>query len=184
MSRAQSQPPERQVADGDACVVLGRVLGPFGVKGWIKVLTFTTEQETLLGYPNWWFRSRGGTWQQHPVVSAREHGATLLAQLAGIEDRDAAVALKGADIGVPREALPPVAENEIYYSDLVGLEVVNRQGEHLGRVATVQDYGAHPVFRVTDAGTGTERLIPFVAAYVDRVDVAAGRIEVDWLPDY
>jgi len=160
------------------------VLGPFGVKGWIKVQTFTTEQETLLGYPTWWLRPRGGAWRQAAVESAREHGATLIAQLAGIADRDASVALKGADIGVPRAVLPAAGENEIYYSDLVGLEVVNRQGERLGQVATVQDFGAHPVFRVADAATGTERLIPFVAAYVDRVDVAAGRIEVDWLPDY
>jgi 16S rRNA processing protein RimM len=156
------------------------------VKGWIKVQTFTTEQDTLLGYPVWWFRPRGGSgvWRQRTVESGREHGATLLAQLEGIVDRDAAVGLKGADIGVPRAALPKAADNEIYYSDLVGLTVVNRQGELLGQVASVQDYGAHPVFRVTDAATGAERLIPFVAAYVDRVDTAAGRIDVDWLPDY
>jgi 16S rRNA processing protein RimM len=185
LSPPKSQPPDRRPgADGDDCVVFGRVLGPFGVKGWIKVQTFTTEQQTLLEYPEWWLRPRGGVWQKRAIESAREHGATLLAQLAGVVYRDAAVALKGSDIGVPRGALPVAAENEIYYSDLVGLEVVNRQAECLGQVAAVQDYGAHPVLRVADAAAGTERMIPFVAAYVDRVDIAARRIEVDWLPDY
>ena len=169
---------------------MGRVIAPYGVKGWVKVHAYTEDRATLLDYAAWWIRPRAGSakdaggWREYAVEASREHGASLIAQLAGIGDREAAAMLKGADIGVPRDALPPVAENEIYYSYLVGLEVVNRQGEHLGRVATVQDYGAHPVFRVTDVATGTERLIPFVAAYVDRVDVAAGRIEVDWLPDY
>jgi 16S rRNA processing protein RimM len=118
------------------------------------------------------------------VESGREHGATLVASLAGIADREAAIMLKGADIGVPRAALPVTAEDEIYYSDLVGLAVVNRQGVPLGSVVSVQDYGAHPVFRVKDEATSTERLIPYVAAYVDGVDLAQGRIDVDWQPDY
>jgi 16S rRNA processing protein RimM len=84
---------------------------------------------------------------------------------------------------VPRAALPAAADNEIYWADLVGLAVVNREGVALGEVREVADFGAHPMLRVVDAG-GVERLIPFVVAYVDSVDVAARRVDVDWQPDY
>jgi 16S rRNA processing protein RimM len=179
-------PPPDASPVADDFVVLGRILGPYGVKGWLKINPFTTEHGTLLGHPAWWIRPRGGSgaWREMALESGREHGATLVAQLAGITDREAAVLLKGSDVGVPRAALPAAADDEIYYSDLVGLAVVNRQGVPLGTVSSVQDYGAHPVFRVTDETTAVERLIPFVDAYVDSVDLAAGRIDVDWQPDY
>jgi 16S rRNA processing protein RimM len=125
-----------------------------------------------------------GAWREYRIEASREHGASLIAHLAGIGDREAAAALKGADVGVPRATLPALAENELYYSDLVGLAVVNRQGESLGVVAKVQDFGAHPVLCVADGVTAQERMIPFVAVYVDGVDVAAGRIDVDWQVDY
>ena len=183
--RPRPSPPDAHAA-GDAYVVLGRILGPYGVQGWLKINPFTTEHGTLLGYPEWWIRPRGGSgvWREMALESGREHGSTLVARLAGIADREAAVLLKGADIGVPRTALPAVAKDEIYTSDLVGMAVVNRQGVALGSVMSVQDYGAHPVLRVADAALAMERLIPFVAAYVDGVDQVAGRIEVDWQPDY
>jgi 16S rRNA processing protein RimM len=169
---------------------MGRVIAPYGVKGWVKVHAYTEERATLLDYATWWIRPRAGSaigaggWQEYAVEASREHGAALIAQLAGIGDREAAAALKGADIGVPRAALPAVEGNEIYYSDLVGLEVMNRQGVRLGRVASVQDFGAHPVLCVTDEASLAERMIPFVGAYVDGVDVATGRIDVDWQLDY
>jgi 16S rRNA processing protein RimM len=163
---------------------MGRIAAPYGVKGWIKVLPLTAETETLLGHREWWLRRRGSDkWEPHALEEGRRHGATLLAQIAGPADREAAALLSGADVGVPRTALPPVAENEFYWADLVGLAVVNRQDVALGRVEAVQDFGAHPVLRVA-ADDGTKRLIPFVPAYVDSVDIAAGRIAVDWQPDY
>jgi len=103
--------------------------------------------------------------------------------LSGLADREAAARLSGADIGVPRGALPAAGENEFYWADLVGLAVVNRQGVKLGSVAAVEDFGAHPLLRVTD-DAGVARLIPFVAAYIDGVDMAQRRIDVDWQPDY
>ena len=169
---------------------MGRVIAPYGVKGWLKVHAYTDDRATLLDYPAWWIRPRAGSakaaggWREFAIEASREHGAALIAQLAGIGDREAAAALKGADIGVPRAALPEADENEIYYSDLVGLTVMNRQGVPLGRVASVQDFGAHPVLCVTGAAGTAERMIPFVGAYVDGVDVAAGRIDVDWQLDY
>jgi 16S rRNA processing protein RimM len=106
-----------------------------------------------------------------------------LAQLSGLADREAAARLNGAEVGVPRSALPVPGDNEYYLADLVGLEVVNRQGERLGRVAAVEEFGAHPVLRVADAA-GTSRRIPMVDAFVDAIDLAARRIEVDWQLDY
>lgn len=166
---------------------MGRIAAPYGVKGWVKVLPLTAEPETLLAHPQWWVRRRGGegAWQALALQSGKRHGATLLAQLAGLADREAAAVLTGADIGVPRSELPPTAENEFYFSELVDLTVVNREGFILGRVAAVEEFGAHPVLRVVSTErAGASVLIPFVAAYVDRVDIAASRIEVDWQLDY
>ncbi len=165
---------------------MGRIAAPYGVKGWVKVQPLTSEPETLLGHPQWWVRRRGseGAWQAHTLESGRQHGATLLAQLSGLPDREAAAVLSGAEVGVPRSALPPVAEDEFYWADLAGLAVVNREGVVLGEVAAVESYGAHPVLRVARPQDQGTLLIPFVAAYVDRVDAAGRRIEVDWQPDY
>jgi 16S rRNA processing protein RimM len=169
---------------------MGRIIAPYGVKGWVKVHAYTEVRATLLDYATWWIRPRAGSakaesgWREFAVEASREHGAALIAQLAGVGDREAAAALKGADIGVPRATLPAADVNEIYYSDLVGLEVMNRQGVRLGLVAKVQDFGAHPVLCVTDEMSAVERMIPFVGTYVDGVDVAAGRIDVDWQLDY
>lgn len=175
-------------------MVMGRIVAPYGVKGWVKVHAYSSEKTALLDYAAWWIRPRAGSsgssevrpsgWREYAIAASREHGATLVAQLAGIANREAAAALKGADVGVPRATLPAVAANEIYYSDLVGLVVVNRQGTHLGTVSKVQDFGAHPVLCIADEASAGERMIPFVAAYVDGVDVAAGRIDVDWQLDY
>ena len=188
--RPQPRSPRDAPLSADDYSVMGRVIAPYGVKGWLKVHAYTEDRATLLDYAAWWIRPRAGSakdaggWREYAVEASREHGASLIAQLAGIGDREAAALMKGADIGVPRAALPAAEENEIYYSDLVGLAVMNRQGVSLGRVARVQDFGAHPVLCITDEAGEAERMIPFVAAYVDGVDVAAGRIDVDWQLDY
>lgn len=173
---------------------MGRIVAPWGIKGWVKVHAYTEDKTTLLDHAVWGIRPRAGatiasaaatgSWREYPISAAREHGATLVAQLDGIGDREAATLLKGADVGVPRTTLPARGKDELYYSDLVGLAVINRQGVRLGLVSKVQDFGAHPVLSVMDEATAVERMIPFVAAYVDGVDVAAGRIDVDWQLDY
>jgi 16S rRNA processing protein RimM len=164
---------------------MGRIAAPYGVKGWLKVAPMTALPDTLLSHSQWWLRRPGSDagWQPCALESGRMHGKMLVAQLHGLADREAAAAFAGGEVGVARSALPPVAANEYYWSDLVGLAVRNRQGESLGRVAQVQEYGAHPVLRVVD-DTGGARLIPFVSAYVDAVDVAERRIDVDWQKDY
>ena len=163
---------------------MGRIAAPYGVKGWVKVLPMTSEPDTLLSHAQWWLRRRNDTtWRECALESGQRHGKTLLAQLSGLADREAAAMYSGGDVGVARSALPAAAANEYYYTDLVGLAVRNRQGETLGQVEAVQEYGAHPVLRVVDEA-GATRLIPFVSAYVDAVDVSEGRIDVDWQKDY
>ena len=164
---------------------MGRVLAPYGVKGWIKVQAFTSSPEALLGYDRWWLAARGGreAWKEFPVADARPHGGVLVAQLPGLADREVAAAWRGALLGVPRDKLPPPGKGQVYWVDLVGLAVVNRDGETLGRVAGLLDTGAHPVLRV-ESEDGSERLIPLAPGHVDAIERHAGRIVVDWQLDY
>ena len=114
------------------------------------------------------------------------HSGALLVALDGIETREAALALKGSGIGVPRTALPNAPPGEFYWDDLTGFAVVNRVGIVLGEVCGMTEHGAHPLLRVArpPGSPGPERLIPYVSAIIDRVDMGAGRIDVDWGEDY
>jgi 16S rRNA processing protein RimM len=164
---------------------MGRIVGPYGVRGWVKVVAWSEDPETLLRHSVWWLRGPGeaGPWREAKVAEARGHGSGVVAGLQGVSTREAAFALRGTEIGLPRALLAAPAEGEYYWSDLEGLEVVNRAGVALGRVEQVMASGAHPILRVVDA-CGAERLIPFVGAYIDRIDVTGGIIEADWQPEY
>jgi len=168
-------------------VVLGRVIAPFGVRGAIRVEPFSEAPDALLAHATWWIRPpRATAWRERHLDGGRMHGGALIATLAGVATRDDALALRGAEIGIPRAALPRAGKNEVYWADLAGLEVRNRESRVLGVVEEVVTHGAHPILRVArPAGSpGGERLIPFVPAIVDRVDLEAGRIDVDWGEDY
>lgn len=157
-------------------VVLGRIAVPFGIRGWVKVQPFSEDPLALAGHPAWDV-GRDGSFRSYEVESVREHGALLIAKLAGIEDRDAAFGLKGQDVAVAREALPPPAEGEYYWSDLLGLTAVKPDGTPLGRVVQMMETGAHDVLVIE--GTKTH-LVPFVSAYVGTVDLEGGTLVVDW----
>jgi 16S rRNA processing protein RimM len=161
---------------------MGRVGAPHGVRGAFKVRPESADPASLLAYGEWLVRRRGGDWTAHRVRDVREQGEWLIAEVAGIESRDAAGALRGAEIGVPRERLPALAEDEYYQADLVGMAVVNREGAALGVLREFVESGAHPIARVIADG-GAERLIPWVAHYIDGVDTVARRIDVDWPAD-
>ncbi|MGH8799600.1 MAG: ribosome maturation factor RimM [Casimicrobiaceae bacterium] len=163
---------------------MGRLLAPFGVKGWCRLRPYSAAPDTLLEHKAWWLAPADGNgpWSEYGVVEARAHAGSIIAALAGVATREAAQALRGYLAGVPRAVLPKTAPGEHYWSDLVGLAVVNRSGRTLGRVAGLLDTGAHPVLRVVDGEA--ERLIPVVPAYVDAIDPAEGRIVVDWPEDY
>jgi 16S rRNA processing protein RimM len=170
-----------------AMVVMGQVLLPWGIRGWLKVRPHTESPDTLLGLASWWLRPPTATdWIETSVVAGRMHSDALVVQLAGIETREAALKLKGSVVAVPRSVLPPPSADEIYQTDLVGLTVVNREGVTLGQVVAVTDFGAHPLLQVraTDAPSGAERLIPYVPAIVDQVDPATRTMRVDWGEDF
>lgn len=176
----------------DQQVVLGRISGLFGVRGWLKVHSYTRPIDNLLDYDCWLVVDRSAEgrqeqWRPFRVVAARPHGKTLVVQLANAEggviaDRDAAAALLDADIAVARADMPPLPPGEYYWHDLVGLEVVNREALSFGHVTRMLETGANDVLVVEGDG---ERLIPFVmGVIVDSVDLEAGRIMVDWDADF
>ena len=158
---------------------MGEVCAAYGVRGALKVRTFTAAPGALLAYATWWLRAKT-EWREFAVLESRRHADTIVASLRGLEDREAALKWRGAEVAVPRAALPPLSRGEVYLEDVLGSAVVNRQGATLGRVAGFIETGAHPVLRVADGATGAERLIPMVPAYIDAIDVAAARVVVDW----
>jgi 16S rRNA processing protein RimM len=159
---------------------MGRIAAPYGVKGWVKIQTFTETLDSLLDYPAWQI-GNNGQWRNAQVEEASVHGEFLVAKLKECNDRDAAFALRGQEIAVFRDELPEPEDNEYYWEDLIGLSVVNREGIKLGQVVKLLETGAHDVLVVEGE---KEHLIPFVEVYVLNVDLAQGRIEVDWQPDY
>ncbi|MBS0320863.1 MAG: 16S rRNA processing protein RimM [Proteobacteria bacterium] len=175
--------PAAQAAEAGAMVVMGRIAGAWGVKGWVKVAPYSADPAALADHATWWVSRNDAPWEPCDVIASRPHGATVIGQLAGVATPEDAQRLRGALVGLPRAALPAAADDEVYLADLPGLAVVNRQGVALGTVESVQETGAHPVLRVVEAG-GRTRLIPFVAAYVDSVDLAERTLAVDWGEDY
>jgi 16S rRNA processing protein RimM len=164
-------------------IVMGRVIAAFGVRGSLKIEPLSSEPDALSRYRTWYLRKFGDdAWQRREVEGARLQGTALVAELAGIADREAAALWRGADVAVPRDALPPAGDDEIYAADLVGYRVVNREGVALGRVQAVTEAGAHPLLAVEHEGG--MRLIPYVPAIVTGVDREAATIEVEWGEDY
>jgi 16S rRNA processing protein RimM len=167
-------------------VLMAQVKEPYGLKGWIKLYSFSEDHASLAGFKEWWvdYGSEAKPDWRAVVPEAQDmHSGTLIAKLPGVSDRDQAFALKGKRIAVPRSLFPAsTGEDGYYWSDLIGLDVKNRQGELLGQVDGLLDLGPHEVLRLK--GEEGEILIPFVAQYVDQVDVEAKVITVDWGKDY
>jgi 16S rRNA processing protein RimM len=159
---------------------MGRILGPFGIQGWIKLRTFTESPDGLADHPSWWLRTKAG-WQSAVLEDFKVRPAAVSAKLQGVDDRNAAELLQGLDIAVNRDDLGEVNEGEFYWVDLVGLTVVNLKGEALGQVQELLRTGGSDVLVVRGE---RERLIPFVAEYVKSVDRRAKRITVDWEAGY
>jgi 16S rRNA processing protein RimM len=164
---------------------MGRISAPFGIKGWVRVTPFTASADGLTNYPVWWLGG-AGRWREYDITQSQVQGTDVIAKLAGCDDRDAAAAMKGQPVAVPRDAFPPEAEGEYYWADLIGLGVRNSEGLDFGVVTEMLETGANDVMVVRiEGGCGeTERLIPFIAGVVKRVDIATGVIEVDWGADF
>jgi 16S rRNA processing protein RimM len=178
---------------------VGRVVDAWGVKGWFRVQPYAADGAALLASRRWHLRpADAGARPPAPplpsqleIVDARPHGEGLVASARGVLDRSGAEALRGARLFIGRASFPKPGEDEFYWADLIGLTVVNRGGEALGTVAGLIDNGPQSVLRVRPGAPGGaggpdagERLIPFVSAYVDKVDLPTGRITVDWGLDY
>ena len=166
--------------DESQLVVMGRVVGAFGVKGWVKVKAFTEDPGALGDFPGWLVRTSDG-WREMRLEEFELHSKGPVGRLAGCEDRESADALRGADVAVPREELGEADEGMYFQVDLVGLEVVDQGGKGLGRVEGFFETGETSVMVVK--GT-KERMIPFVPDYVKAVDREAGRVTVEWKADY
>ncbi len=161
-------------------VVMGQVSAPYGIKGWIKILPFTETIESLLDFPVWWLGSEG-VWRETRVIEAHVHGRSVVASIEASPDRNAAEKLKGLQVGVPRDALPDAGKNEYYWSDLIGLEVINPDGKVLGSVKSIIETGANDVLEVKGEKA---HLIPFVSEVVLDVDMQHGKILADWGEDW
>jgi 16S rRNA processing protein RimM len=175
-------------------IEVGRIAEAWGVKGWFRVLPHSAAPEALFSTKRWYLQPPEKAAKAFPfsgtvllrVKEAKEHSDSIVARIDEIEDRDAAQALKGARIFVPRSSFPTAADDEYYWVDLLGLEVVNREGLSLGTVRDLLSTGPQTVLVIAyeQAGKPLERMIPFVAAYIDKVDLPGRRITVDWQPDY
>lgn len=163
-----------------APVRLGRIVGLFGVRGWVKVHSDTRPREAILDY-NPWLLGLAGRWCEYRLAEGRVHGPGIVARFEGYTDRNAAQLLVGATVAVRPEQLPPPGPGEYYWSELEGLSVVNLQGEELGMVSHLFETGANDVMVVEGE---RRRLIPFTRDAVREVDLKARVIRVDWDRDF
>lgn len=188
--------PEPAELPADA-IEVGRIADAWGIKGWFKVLPHSASAEALFSARRWYLQpaERGartftGTLQLS-INEVKAHADSVVATAAEVPDRDTAEQLKGARVLVSRIDFPATNPDEYYWVDLLGLQVVNREGVNLGEVKELLSTGPQTVlvlaYTQSDADgpdRASERMIPFVSAYVDRVDLPARRILVDWQPDY
>ena len=174
-------------------VVMGRIVAPYGVFGWLKVVPDTEAFDGLFDYDTWWL-GKGNDWRELLVETAKIHNDVLVVKLKGIDDRDAAMACKGKQIAVPRSQLPEPEDDAYYWSDLIGLRVKNKQAVDFGCIVDVFETGANDVIVVqAEASTPEgeqakskpqERLLPFVADVVLEVDLPNKTMLVDWDADF
>ncbi len=173
-------------------IEVGRIADAWGVKGWFKVLPHSASPEALFSSKRWYLlpsergaRTFSGTALLR-LREAKDHSDTVVASAHDVDDRNAAEALKGARVFIPRSSFPTAASDEYYWVDLIGLKVVNREGLALGQVKELLSTGPQTVLVIEylEDGKALERMIPFVSVYVDAVDLAGKQITVDWQADY
>lgn len=169
------------MTDTQQWVAMGYIKGVFGIKGWLKVASGTEYADSLLDYPEWQLRKDGKILTVVPEAG-KIVGDELQVKLEGVNDRDQAFALRGYTIEIPRSEFAPTEEDEFYWADLVGMTVINQEGLTLGTVKNLMETGANDVLVVH--GEYGQKLIPFVAQYVETVDTEHQTILVDWGLDY
>ncbi|MCY7317920.1 MAG: ribosome maturation factor RimM [Ramlibacter sp.] len=173
-------------------IEVGRIADAWGIKGWFKVLSHSTDPEALFSSRRWYLqptelgaRTFSGTLLLR-IREAKDHSGSIVATAHEVDDRNAAEALRGARVFIPRSSFPTADTDEYYWVDLIGLSVVNREGVEMGTVKELLSAGPQTVLVLDSMSEGKqeERMIPFVAAFVDAVDLPGKRITVDWQPDY
>lgn len=168
-------------ASADELIILGQVSGSYGVKGWVKVFSYTQPRENILAYAQW-LLGRDGQWQSHELVDGRAQGPGIVAQLAGVDQREAADRLRGYEIAVAKDELPETAPGEYYWRDLIGLAVSNTNGVSFGRVVSMMETGANDVLVVQGE---RERLIPFRQGdVIQSIALDKQQMLVDWPEDF
>jgi 16S rRNA processing protein RimM len=182
-------------------IEVGRILDAWGVKGWLKILPHSTDPEALFAAKSWFLQAPDSKFRPGfnaftgtvslQVDEAKTHSDSVVAKFSGIDDRTLAEALRGSRIFLPRSSFPAASKDEFYWVDLIGLNVVNREGVALGCVRDLMATGPQSVLCVEygavqeDGSTAVaERMIPFVSVFIDNVDISAKCITVDWQPDY
>jgi len=197
---AASQAAGDEPAWPEDAVEVGRIIDAWGVKGWVKVQPFATDPQALFSTRRWFLKPPEAFGPKRPVsagalpsflkiTQVKRHSDGVVALPQGVEDRNGAEALKGARVFVSRSSFPTADPDEYYWVDLIGLAVVNLEGETLGTVVGLLDTGPHSVLRIAPEGVtaddeSAQRLVPFVAAYVSDVSLPERRITVDWGLDY
>ena len=162
-------------------VTLGKIIGVFGVQGWVKVYSHTGRQDDILRYKPWYL-FKDNAWTAVKLLSGKRQGKGLVASIEGITDRDTALALNNVEIAVPRECLPRLSKDEYYWSDLMGLQVITTADYDLGKISHLFETGANDVMVVNG---DRERLLPWlIDSVVKSVDLRAGIVVVDWDPDF
>jgi 16S rRNA processing protein RimM len=162
-------------------VILGRIGAPFGVKGWVHVQSFSQDPESLLDYPEWQLSIRG-EWKTFKLLEGRSHGKGLVALLSSFKTRDDACTITNAEIGIDRNLLPELPPDEYYWTDLIGLTVINENGTVLGVVDSLFETGANDVLVVKSESK--EHLLPYVPdEYILEIDLKKREMRVRWDPD-
>ena len=164
----------------DGLVILGQINGVYGVQGWVKVYSHTRPPAEILQYSPWLIKTADG-WHSYPLQAGKRHGQGIIAQLQGVNDRDQAAALRGAEIAIRPEQLPALPPGQYYWTQLEGLRVENLSGTNLGTVSYLFATGANDVMVVED---DHQRLIPYSETVVKQVDLEHGVIRVDWDADF
>jgi len=174
----------------DDLIQVGHITGAYGLRGGVRVTPYSMDADALLSVKTWWIDKPSLRTVQ--VRNAKYHSGDVTATLVEVTDREAAEALKGATVQVSRSDFPELPEDEYYWTDLIGLDTVNLQGEALGKVSDMMHNGAQSILRITPVpdpnaapdAKAPERLVPFVDQYVKTVDLQAKVITLDWGLDY
>jgi 16S rRNA processing protein RimM len=162
-------------------VHVGKISGVFGIKGWLKIFSYTEPRDNILSYKNW-LLNKSGQEKSVKIIGGQAQGKSVVAQIDGIADRDQALTLMGWDVYISHEQLPAPEEGEYYWIDLIGMDVENLEGVQLGKIDSLFETGANDIIVVKG---DRERAVPFLQGQtVKSIDLIAGKMIVDWDADF